>query len=165
MPVDVVEMKGKFVGALRAEWPWAHSGLGNWCACLAGMGARTGCGSDLRAWVSELQVRCTFRSFVLSSFRLVTFPVAKGGCPRLSHRCAPSEHRREGSGENGEAGLSPVGPLAAELVTLSFRLRTFFGPTRTVQGCASAFGWQFACVLLCFCSAGERQEGRGEAQR
>lgn len=80
MPVDVVEMKGKSVGpfvpsGLGSQWPWELV----WC--LAGAGARTACGSDLRAWVSELQTRCTFRSLVLSSFSLVTFPVAKGGCP------------------------------------------------------------------------------------
>lgn len=93
VPVDVVEMKGKFIGALRAECPWVGLtvAVGPGVNAWLGRDARTGCGSDLRAWGSATERGCKVRSFVLSNFTR-NLSSGQGKLPRFSPHgaCSPS---------------------------------------------------------------------------
>ncbi|KAK1343624.1 hypothetical protein QTO34_016404 [Cnephaeus nilssonii] len=55
VPVDVVEMKGKFIGALRAECPWVGLtvAVGPGVNAWLGRDARTGCGKPIIAFAWE----------------------------------------------------------------------------------------------------------------
>lgn len=146
----------------------AHSGRGTWCECLAGADARTGCGSDLRAWGSATERGCKVRSFVLSNFTLVTFPVAKGSCPAFLPT-VPARRAREwgfwprmwGGASHAACGCGTAS-CSAHRTCVSVRTFGSSGPAQAVSlpsGGSSPASCSVSVLL-------ERETGReGEAQR